>query len=278
LFVKPSAKIVEDSVARNGKRLMTFEIVLPKVLLAEFNTHRVFSRNFSSSRAIPTAKFNAIESWEPKFWGSNVPGMQSGDEVSAEAQVEMKRIWDETIAHNKAAAARLSELGLHKQWANRMNDWHTMAKGVVTSTEWSNFFELRNHKDAQPEIRDLAVSIIEAMESSYPVLRQTYSSGAFDQSMWHLPYVLPEEREQARTQDDINALLKYSTARCARASYLTHGGDKPRPEEDVKLFERLVGSVPRHSSPTEHQATPLLFECDRSGNFFGWKQHRGFIG
>jgi len=50
-----TAFILADSISPAGHRLTTFEIQLPKVLLAEYNTHRALSRNFSSSRAIPTS-------------------------------------------------------------------------------------------------------------------------------------------------------------------------------------------------------------------------------
>ena len=51
-----SAKVVEDSISEAGKRITTLQLRMPKFILAEFNTHRVFSRSTASSRAIPTAK------------------------------------------------------------------------------------------------------------------------------------------------------------------------------------------------------------------------------
>ena len=93
------------------------------------------------------------------------------------------------------------------------------------------------------------------------------------QASWHLPYVTQMERDIYR--DDL--LPKLSAARCARVSYLTHDGAVPNVEADLALFDRLVGSVPLHASPIEHQATPNVYGgCDslRSNNFVGWAQLR----
>ena len=66
-----SAKVIRDSISEYN-RITTIEISLPKILLAEFGTHRVFSRSFSSSRAIPTAKLLQQDYFEPLFYGSKV--------------------------------------------------------------------------------------------------------------------------------------------------------------------------------------------------------------
>ena len=48
------AEVLIDSVNPAGQRLTTFVLRFPRFVLSEFNTHRMFSRNASSSRAIPT--------------------------------------------------------------------------------------------------------------------------------------------------------------------------------------------------------------------------------
>lgn len=267
------AKVIADSIwyptksplTHQGNRVTTLEIILPKVLLAEFNTHRVFTRNFSSSRAIPTKRVNDIESFYPVYWGQNQPGMKALlTEISDENKAKAQKIWQDTIDYCKESCRQLAELGLHKQWANRPNDWHIMAKGIVTSTEFENFLELRDHKDAQPEIAELARDIKECLSESTPLILK--------HSEWHLPYVLDEERKMY----GIEALTKISSARCARVSYMTHDGRKPNILEDFKLHDDLVGSVPIHASPTEHQCTPG--EPDKfHKNFYGWIQYRSFI-
>src|ERR1700722_20098868 len=47
------AKIIADSINPCGNRLTTFVLEFPRMILAELNTHRMFSRNSASSRAIP---------------------------------------------------------------------------------------------------------------------------------------------------------------------------------------------------------------------------------
>ena len=264
-----SAKVIEDSISSYGKRITTLQITLPKVLLAEFNTHRVFSRSFSSSRAIPTSKLANQDHFEPLFWGENQAGMQSrGNEIS---DVETaKKIWNDAVEYSRKASEQLSALGLHKQWANRLNDWHIVANGIVTSTEWDNFFELRAHPDAQPEIQCLAVAMKNAMAASVPTLLRD--------DEWHLPYVHIEERSDSFFTKPENRLIlqKISAARCCRVSYNKHDGGIPSIKEDIALFERLAAARPAHLSPLEHQATPLgrTGDVNTQGNFKGWTQFR----
>jgi thymidylate synthase ThyX len=169
----------------------------------------------------------------------------------------------------------MSEAGYHKQVANRILEPFQFISVIVTTTEWDNFFQLRDHEDAQPEIRELAIQMKQALAASTPK-RLNYGE-------WHLPYVSQEERRYYAT----DSLRKLSAARCARVSYLTHDGREPNPEEDFKLFDRLVGSVPLHASPIEHQATPDHYEAtgfftnpsgfahpELWGNFKTWVQHR----
>jgi hypothetical protein len=53
---KINAKIVADSLSIHGDRLTTLLITFPRFILAEVNTHRMLSKNTSSSRAIPFEK------------------------------------------------------------------------------------------------------------------------------------------------------------------------------------------------------------------------------
>src|SRR4051794_37124536 len=79
------AKVLADSVSPAGHRLTTLEATFPRFVLAEFNTHRVFSRNSASSRAIPVAKqLRRVldDPYVPIEFGSNKPGMQAGPALS----------------------------------------------------------------------------------------------------------------------------------------------------------------------------------------------------
>lgn len=264
-------KIIADSYSFvNNKSIVTMQLTYPRYIHAELMTHRVFSRNASSSRAIPVKKLidSSLENMVmPIRWGLNQAGMQATDDNMNKVDADFcEMIWKDMADYCAKGVAKLAERGLHKQWANRPLEWFGNITVVVTATEWDNFFELRRHTDAQPEIRHLADLMYEALVNSKPELLK--------QGEWHLPYVLEEELDLP-----IETLLKVSTARCARVSYLTQDGTVPSVEKDVTLYERLVGSVPLHASPCEHQATPLGANDDNymQGNFIGWVQHRKLL-
>ena len=263
-----SAKIIADSVAEHGVRLTTLQLQYPRFIHAEFMTHRVFSRNASSSRAIPVAK--VIEQVRdnpaaPIHWGKNQPGMQANAQV--DDVPEAQALWMQAARDAADTAEEMSRIGLHKQVANRILEPFQYMHVIVTATEWDNFFELRAHSDAQPEIHALAVEMYRAMNASEPRY--------LVEDDWHLPYVTTEERLRYYGETDL--LLKVSAARCARVSYLTHDGQTPDIEKDIALYERLVGSRPLHASPIEHQATPMPNPEHWSGNFRGWLQHRQLV-
>lgn len=264
------AVVIEDSVnPYNGIRLTTLQLNFPRFILAEFNTHRMFSRNASSTRAIPTKKL-IMEAWNnpvvPARYGSNIPGMQAGDNLTGWRRWMARQLW---LGCCKAAcifALAMTKTGLHKQWAGRVIESWMWTSVVVTGTEWSNFFELRNHEDAQPEIKILAEKMKEAMDNSVPSKRDK-----------HLPYITLEEKKKANLGEiKLEELIMCSVARCARVSYLTHDGKNPSREKDMELYTRLVGSEPIHASPTEHQAFAGK-TTDFIKNFRGWKMHRATV-
>lgn len=264
--MKITAKVLADSVnAATGARITTLELRYPRYIHAEFMTHRVFSRNASSSRAIPISKqIDAIELQPvmPLEWGSNKPGMQAGEAIGRIAQTEAEGIWVQALNDAVKAARKLKDLGVHKQIVNRLLEPFAHITVIVTATEWNNFFDLRISPLAQPEIQDLAQKIKLAMDQSTPV--KAY------EGFLHVPYVKPEEHEQFTAKD----LMMLSAARCARVSYLTHDGLEPDPRKDFELAERLLND--RHASVFEHQATPSNGEW--SNNFRHWRQHRATLG
>ena len=90
------AKVLADSRSPAGYRLTTLEATFPRFVLAEFNTHRVFSRNSASSRAIPIAKQlrRVLEDpYVPIEFGSNQPGMQAGAALDGEKREAAEREW-----------------------------------------------------------------------------------------------------------------------------------------------------------------------------------------
>jgi thymidylate synthase ThyX len=260
------AKVIEHSISSYDKELVTLQLKYPRFIHAEFMTHRVFSRNASSSRAIPVAKMIEQVRNDPAMpihWGANQAGMQAQAELEQPHRVQVQSLWQKAAREAADTAELMTKEGTHKQVANRILEPFQWMHVVVTATEWDNFFLLRDHDDAQPEIARLAQKMRLAMLRSTP---RRLSTGD-----WHLPYVTGAERAECETLADKFTAQKLSAARCARVSYLLHDGAEPDMAKDLALFERLAGGVPIHASPLEHQGTPGGTD---TGNFVGWTQFR----
>ena len=217
--MKIRSTIIKDSISRTGQRITTAEWCYPRFIHGEVMTHRVFSRNAMSSRAIPVMKVLA-QVWGdpamPVYWGANQPGMQAKAELTGWRKAVARKLWVAAGGVMCGFAWGMVKVGLHKQIANRiLEPWQWM-RTIVTATDWDNFFELRRHEDAQPEFFALADAHWHAMEESeLNGLRNLKSSE------WHLPYMDTTEPGL----DFVNC--KISAARCARVSYLTHDGKSP---------------------------------------------------
>lgn len=245
--------------------LITLALTYPRMIHAELMTHRVFSRNASSSRAIPVKKMLRMikdNPAEPLYWGTNKAGMQAGEELKGWRLIAAKIIWKVAAKTACFFSSLLSQIGLHKQHANRGTEPYQYITVLVTSTEWDNFFELRDHPDAQPEIRHLAQLMRRAIAESKPQLLR--------QGEWHLPFIRKEEFGAY----PLRVLQEASSARCARVSYLTHDGKTPEITKDRILYSRLAGSRPIHASPLEHVAVPSWKD---NANLKGWKQFRKVV-
>jgi len=294
------AKILADSISPDGVRLTTMQVEMPRIVLAEFNTHRQlraddptddmiapFSRNSASSRAIPIEKMLQRvddDPYIPETWDRNGSGMQGHGPLDDESAAKCELVWLHARDQAVTAAKALLALGLHKQTTNRLLEpfmWHTV---ICSATEWSNFFNLRCHTAAHPAIRNTAEHARAAMDASTPKLLRY---GA-----WHLPLV-DERDDRVRLSDKV----KLSVARCARVSYLTHDGVRD-PSKDIELHDSLLAAG--HMSPFEHVARPMAVDdvtrewnrtsglvgfdaldidvCEHfSGNFRGWVQYRKTI-
>jgi hypothetical protein len=276
------------STSDQGIKLLTAMARYPRFIHAEVMTHRDFSRNASSSRAIPIEKLIADlerDIAEPEHWGQNQPGMQAHFEVSEPTKHAARTRWRKAAASAVKHAKEMLKLGVHKQVVNRILEPYTHINVLISSTNWANFFALRKHPDAMPEINMLAELLWTIYHESQPQLLKP--------GEWHLPYITHDDvklvKDTAPPDRVSERLLKMSTARCARVSYLTHDQKKPTMEGDLTLYNRLVGSSPLHASPTEHQATPDTYAIvgvrnvcstegwdhpEQHGNFRGWIQHR----
>lgn len=266
-----TAEIIADSINEQGDRLTSFVVTCPRIVLAEFNTHRMLSRNSASSRAIP---FETMiqkvmdEPFVPIKWQADHKGMQGNTYLTGRMQDLADGRW---LAARDAAVQQAKYLsrniGATKQLCNRLLEpflYHTI---IVTASEWQNFFALRAHEAAEIHIQDLAFKMLDAYNKSTP---KKLKAGE-----WHIPFGdrLDEERiyemvddtngdpdrfsEDAIEEAFEEAKIKIATARCARVSYLNYeGGDDY--EKDVKLHDRLSGMG--HWSPFEHCAQAMTKE------------------
>lgn len=288
-------KVIADSVNEfNGKRLTTFEIEYPRIILSEFNTHRMLSKNSSSSRAIPeNAMLDHLSAnyFSPSAWAENRAGMTAGVRLSNEDSEKATQVWKNALDEVIVAVKMLYELKVHKQWANRLLEPFQIMKTVVSGTEWENMFYLRNHPDAQPEFQLLAEKMEEAYDISTPV---TLREGD-----WHLPYYGSGYWINGESKDLLEDAIKISVSCCAQTSYRKQ--DDTLEKANV-VFDRLnIGSStdPAHASPLEHCGTPITMnKADyfvdpedwqegvtalhrqlgwMSGNLAGWVQYRQLI-
>lgn len=296
-----SAKVIKDSISESGKRLTTLQLCFPRCILSEFNTHRQFSRNAASSRAIPVKKMirDVIDNpFIPLHWGKNQPGMQAFEETNSPVlfklyeqavdgyyflenyPVTREKAWLKARDNAVEIAQAFADAGYHKQLVNRLLEPFMWTHVLVTSTEWDNFFRLRNHPDAEPHIKILAQKMREALDNSKPTLLKV--------GEWHLPFISDDDKESSDKHYTIEQLICVSVARSARLSYYTFDGKVSTFEADLGLYQKLANADPEHGSPFEHQATPDILNDQKSfddnkitwknpslhGNFVGWKQNR----
>lgn len=143
-----NCEIIADSKNPQGDRITTMKITFPRFVLAELNTHRMFSRNSASSRAIPFKKMVKMVTENPFIplaWQKDHKGMQGTDYFTSEWDIKQR---NNNWLFAKDAAISTAKLlneknGVTKQLCNRLLEpfmWHTV---ILTSTEFSNFFKLR---------------------------------------------------------------------------------------------------------------------------------------
>ena len=291
-----SAKVIKDSISPDGVRITTLELEYPRIIHSELMTHRVFSRNSASSRAIPVSKvIELVESNPamPVHWGKNQAGMQAKEELDDLKKEAVRQLWLEAAKQAVSIAKVMADIGGHKQVVNRILEPFQHMKVVVTSTEWANWDWLRDHPDADPTIHALAKEMKRVRNESTP---EELFYGE-----WHLPYVNSERSKvyaERNYFDEHGEPITLEQARmisascCAQTSYRKQDGSLEKAED---IFKKLVESEPCHASPVEHQATPAersdtrleMFEegvthrCKDywtwSGNFRGWIQFRQLI-
>jgi hypothetical protein len=287
----PSAKVICHSEAPNGEQLITLEIELHRFILPEFNTHRSFSRNFQSSRAVPIEKMILQVEESPALpvhWGKNQSGMVAEQESDSlvftgtvgEVGYTPEQWWGECAKSAASHAWYMMKAGYHKQVVNRLLEPFMKTKGVVTATlsAYEAFFQLRCHKDAQPEIKLLAERMQKAIAESQPNKLQ------YDE--YHLPYVvgLLASREEAKEVGKRLPICDAVKVSCSCTAQVSYRRIDDSLDKAYKVYNMLnlptdgdYPDDPPHYSPTEHIAKVMdesvycgddvIGQIQRSGNF-----------
>lgn len=255
------AKILKDSISESGDRVTTFELDYPRYILSELNTHRVFSRNTASSRAIPLEKniVDILQTNNVPIWTYNQKGMQGEIVEDEELKDEAFVVWFNARTKAIDFARKLADLGIHKQNVNRLLEPFQTVKTILTATDLHNFFKLRIHSDAMPEIRVLANKMKNALEKSEPKL--------LNENEWHLPYITDNDLIDL----DVDTCKKISVSCCAQVSYrkLDTSVDKA-----LKIYDKLISGDIIHGSAFEHVCRPLNVGEKQIGNLIGFRQFR----
>ncbi len=303
-----SAKVIADS-SFNMSRLISFELTFPRIVLSEFNTHRVFSRNSASSRAIPVWKRLAEvlhNPYIPIHFGKNKSGMQSAEDLSEEVRVKARELW--LSGRNIAAVQAFMLAGGYDQimkdakgdpkaeavceainrylatykrslpelvpLANPAHKQHV--NRVLEPYGWHTVIATGTHWRNFYALRASRMAQPEIQDLAILMARAHMSSRPvpLENGEWHLPLIFDEDRREVA---DPMKLARISSARCGRVSYLTHDGKRAL-DKDLDMADGLQSNG--HSSPFEH---PALADTGGSkhhydSNFgFPWVQYRKLL-
>jgi len=271
-----SAYIIADSINTYGDRLTTMVLTYPRIIHSEVMTHRMFSRNASSSRAVPVKKM--IESIRnntfcPFEFQKAHKGMQGTEYFIEQDKEECKQLWLESAEFALQQAEKMEKKEISKQIINRILEPYQYYQVIMTSGKegLENFFDLRDHEAAEIHIQELARKMKEVYNQSKPKQLQA--------GEWHIPFgdniimSILDQHEIAYKFPNIKSIndlkIQIATARCARVSYTVVGeeGKEPNYDNDIKLHDRLLESG--HFSPFEHCAKAM--SNDEYNFYSDWK-------
>jgi len=287
-IIKDSYNEVFDS------RITTMILEYPRIIHSELMTHRLFSRNASSSRAIPASKVIEQVKSNPAMpirFGKNQAGMQDAGEY--EKSDALKSLWIASASTACSVASVMKDMDAHKQVINRILEPYQFIRVCLTSTNFANWFHLRNHPDADPTIHALAEMMQDAMQAS--------KARKLFEGHWHVPFVedyIAFTGEQIFKDESGNVIslqeaLIISASCAAQTSYRKLDTSL---EKATDIYKKLIESKPCHSSPVEHSALVITEKDDPmdyftvegvthidkrgipwSGNLHGYVQYRQLI-
>lgn len=279
-YTKPfelGSKIVAHTISKLGNDIITWEVRIPKWMVAEFNTHKIeIERNSASSRAVPSKLIiEMVQEYPcmPYQWKYNASGMSPQELMSPEDEDYSNNVWLESRDLMIAQIEKLQKLpsgrSADKQRANRLLEFCMGTVVVCTMTGGggigiNNFFGLRDKPEAQPEFEYVAHMMHNQYHDSIP-----------NERSWHLPYVeytdkfeLPEhwgDDELAEWTARSTKAAIVSSARCGRVTHYKQGEIRSI-EEDVKRGQSFADYG--HFSPLRHASR--AGDNRWYGNMYGW--------
>lgn len=295
-----SAEIVADSISESGIRIITFVVTFWRAMLSEFNTHRVFSRNSASSRAIPVFKQLRdimLDPFIPREFGVNKAGMQAGAALVGTLHNKAVEIW--LKARDNAVIQALKMITSPEfidaeaaAWSNKGGDFMSFVLDIAdrleakdpTIVERDDFLGIHKglaNRLLEPfmwhtvivtstewdnffalRVSEQAQQEIRIIASMMKNLADESTPTLLHEGEWHLPFLQEDEKEWAKEHTEDAALAV--AARCARVSYKTHDTGEVDLVKDLALAESLRSNG--HMSPFEHAATPLHYGT-KAGEF-----------
>lgn len=255
------AEMVCDSVNPfTGTHISTAVVRLPRIVLAELNTHAALAKNSASSRAIPAATFRQRvldDPYVPWRWPVNGKGMVPKEYVTDHP--EARNAWARALQEAAERHEEMERLGVHKEITNRLLEPWMWTEVLVTATDWDGFFAQRCHEAAADGVRAAATVLRDLLDAHKPT-----------ETSLHLPYI--QHGEQGAPMD----LFMASARRCRRVSYLRQGVAVSL-EEDAAAGAEGLRETPPHLSPYEHAAWALCTPT-RSAKFRDWRSARHIYG
>ena len=288
---KIEAIVVADSTNPQNDRLTSVLVTMPRIILSEMNTHRMLSKNTSSSRAIPFNKM--VESVQndpfiPIAWQKHHSGMQGNEYLTDRKHENAVYEWLKSRDYAVKQAKMMNNDGVTKQLCNRLLEpfmWTTM---LITGSKegWENFFSLRcpqysfgsntttpkiwkSRKDAVKDFPDwisrndfywntinkgqAEIHMMMLSEKIYDVIQESVPK-KLKENEWHIPM-----SEDLDDNLSIEEKVKYSVGRAANTSYTVIGdGSKLSLEQSIKIHDKCKEM--NHSSVFEHCARVMSNE------------------
>lgn len=282
--------VIQQSVSPLNSIITTFKLRYHRYIHSELRTHRLFSMNSASSRAIPIERnieYVLNNPATPTQWGKNQRGMTASAYLDKGEEEIAKGIWHSSLKDTVESVKCLSQLNVHKQIANRLLEPYMYMNTILTAVDLDNFFYLRrnasDYHEAQPEIALLAEKMYEEYKSATPQ--------RIEKGQWHIPFIELRKGKYYLGEERVTLVeaLKISSSMCAQVSYRKEDASL---EKATRIWEKLVEGNRLHGSALEHCASPIILnEEDNwkdikgishvdssgdywSGNFRGWLQYR----